>query len=85
MERGTYHNHEPWTGPCSDDRHKLIVAGGPADRAGATPTTAKARAEYLLSWTVHEEDGALYCRCCKAQLAAAAEASAAIATASAAQ
>lgn len=80
MDRISYHNHEPWQGPCTEDRHKLIMDGGPADRAGATPTTAEDRAQFTLKWTVAEEDG-LYCACCKTRLAEAVQANRIISTA----
>jgi len=68
MER-PYHDHGDWSGPCSDARHALLLAGGPPDGPGAKPRTAAERAGYTLDDTRISPEG-LRCACCKTVLLA---------------
>jgi hypothetical protein len=62
------HDHPTWKGPCSQERHELLLDGGPADRDGMPPRSCWERICYLLAWTRFRQGG-IYCACCQSKLA----------------
>ena len=62
-----FHDHGDWKGPCSPERHALIMAGGPPDRKESPPRSAAERARFTLG-SCRLFDGNLCCACCRAVL-----------------